>query len=355
MFQYILKTTLLVAGLSLLTACEGKNPLDRTNDPTKDYSNLDQSSSEYKQLENQELEQLKYENKVLKNEIAAQAKAQANSQSTCGRVYDMEIMATEGGRLDFVENTSKTYQVKVRSYLTEDFELKLEKAPEDSVRLSRSNEPGLWEITWQPSSGLISERESFYTGPLKIAFVPRSTDPKAAACLKNKFVEDFSVTVALDDTQPVLSIESSNQTLKSRDMQTVVRVQVTDPAATANRPPLVSPVAVVSSSNEKPVTNLISSCSGASAANTPQTWTYDCIVSFYPLMKQIEAANNGDVLNGVVAFKAISQRTGRSTPDVPKTLRIIVDEPSKVKPPVEPDQAPSTGIVPIPTPRPANP
>lgn len=354
MFQYILKTTLLIAGLSLLVACEGKNPFDRSNDPTKEFANLDQSSSEYRQLENKEVERLKYENEVLKNQLNAQTQAQANAQSTCGRVYDMEILGTEGGRLDFIENTVKTYKIKVRSYLTNDFQLAIEKAPENSVQISRAEQPGEWNITWQPSSGLISERESFFTGPLKIAFLPKSTSPATAACLNQKFVEDFSVTVALDNTQPVLTVENAENTLKSRDMQTVVKVQVTDPAATANRPPLVSPVAVVSSSSEKTVTNLISSCSAAKATNTAQTWVYDCLVSFYPLMKQIEAANNGDVLNGVVAFKAISQRTGRSTPDVPRTLRIIVDEPSKVKPPVEPDQAPSTGIVPIPTPRPAN-
>lgn len=364
MFQYTQKTLGLLLGFSLLTACQGKNPFDRSNDPTKDYSNIEQTSDDYKQLENTALEQyrveaqkeinrLKYENQELKNKNQLSELQKKNSQSSCGRIYDMTIKGTEGGRMDFIENTEKTYHIQVRSYLSNQFSLKLEKAPDSSMKLVPTDKKDEWAIIWKPSSSLISEKESFFTGPLKIAFIPQASSAEAQKCLTGQYTEDYSVTVALDAAQPVLTVEDlSKKDFQSKEGSALVKVTVSDPTATNNLPPQVFPVSVQNTS-QSDVTPLVAGCLDLKATGTANTWTADCVVFFNPLKDKVDAAKNGDTLQGVVAFRAVSQRTGRRTPVVPKNLKITVNEPSKVLPPIEPNLTRyENGEVPVPTPRP---
>jgi hypothetical protein len=363
MFQYIQKSLVLIAALSLLSACQGKNPFDRSNDPTKDYGNIEQSAQDYQNLENTalenykdqilpELERAKYENAELKNQLAVEAAKKANSQSTCGRVYDMEVVGTEGRRLDFIENTPKNYKVKVRSYLTDNFSLQIENAPENSMKLTQSSTPGEWDLSWQPSSSLIGDRQVFYTGSVKLAFKGQPKTEAAQRCFTSAFTEDFGVTVAIDQAQPVLTIEDvSGKNFQSKEEQGLIQLTVNDPASTPDLPPLVSQVEIEGSLAGR--TELGARCFTPKASPVEKTWTVDCVVFFNSLKKEIAAKENGVTLTGVVAFKAVSQRTGRRTPAVPREVKITINEDSKVLPLVDPNQRPTTGIAPIPTARPS--
>jgi|GEM_PF-1770022 hypothetical protein len=356
MLQTFKQSVLFAAAILVLVGCEGKNPFDRSNDPTQNFSNLKQDSDGYKPLENTELERYKDQTlpeiQDLKNQLAAkehelqvQQAQKANAQSSCGRVYDMEIQNAEGGRLDFIENVQKTYKVKVRSYLTDNFTLSLKKTPESSMKLSPTQNKNEWEISWQPSSGLINERESFYAGTFQVAFTPTAQTDAAKACLNAPFVQDFSVTVALDDTQPVLTIDDSNaKELTSKDDYTVVRLLIKDPAATDKLIPEVAPV-----KPDGAETSLPALCDAPQKTSTDKTWSVNCAVYFSPLASKITAAAQDAVLESVVAFKAVSSRTGRRTPAIPKVLKIKVIKPTIDGEPVDHHEE---GYIPTPSPAP---
>ncbi|NCN39797.1 hypothetical protein GW916_00975 [bacterium] len=340
---------LLSLAISMLAACQGKNPADRSNDPTKKYSNLNQSESSYKQLENPALESYKVkvaqEEQVLQDRITqltyekeSLLAEKASTQSACGKVYDMEIEGSEGGRLDFIENEERTLKVNVRSYLADDFELRVDSAPDNSVKLIPTNNKNLWTLTWKPSSGLIHEKESFYKGKISISFIPKSSSTKASECLNVNLKEDRGVTVALNKTQPILTMNALAQTtIPSHQGQFLAQLTIKDASSSKNRPPVMIVPTLDESSKIK---DLNYQCANPKATGTEQTWSVDCVVSLNALKDQITKAKNGDLIEARVHFSAISQGSAFKTTPVIELVKVVVDEASKVQSeePVKGDQ-----------------
>src|SRR5690606_4644918 len=79
---------ILLTALTLgLAACQGKNPFDRSNEPTKEYSDIKQDTPQFQDLKVEKVD---------------------NGQSTCGKVYDMEVKEAAARNLIFIESQERS-------------------------------------------------------------------------------------------------------------------------------------------------------------------------------------------------------------------------------------------------------
>ncbi|HAG91167.1 MAG TPA: hypothetical protein DCL41_04815 [Bdellovibrionales bacterium] len=346
MYKTISKLIIVSLAISTLAACQGKNPLDRSNDPTKDYGNLSQSEDTYRQLENPELQKfkaeqapkmasLKQEIQDLKDQLKVEKTLNQNKQSACGRVHDIVIQDSDTQIMDFAENQEKTYVIKVRSYMTDNFELLLNKAPESSVQLTQGSDKYTWNLTWKPSTALIHKKEQVFKGFVTLAFVPKGSVDQN--CLNGDFKQSFSLIVSADSAQSTLSVASlPKANIASHQKKFLAQLVVKDPSATLEQPPRMI---VPEMDQSGKIKDLSYTCSSAKASND-HNWTFDCVVSLGALSEEIDKAKNGDVLEARVQFQAISQKSGSMTLPAIELVKVVVDEASKVQPAVPAESTP---------------
>lgn len=315
--------------LSLLTvglvACQGKNPLDRSNSPTKDYADLKQDSEVFQDLKVEKVD---------------------NGQSVCGKVYDMQIHDAAARNLIFVEGEPKAYTLKLRSYIAKNYQLSLVNASDKSIKLQKLDNDGNWSLSWNPPQNTVDRKQGFAQQTLTIGFKPDSSSVTSQAknCLTEMFIEDFNLTINLNRTQPTLTIDGiKEQIYSSKEKSIKFKMYVTDPASSNRDLPYVSFSKSDWSSPEHKTVELRPICSKARATKDVVSWEFNCDIDLSLIQLTSSTEDHNKIVEG--QFYAIGQGVINQTPELKRTIRIQIDNPPA---PIEEKAAPSSEKAPHP-------
>jgi len=325
-----------------LAACNGKNPIDRSNDPTKDFTEFKQDSETYQNLKTEKVD---------------------NGQTSCGKIYDIDVKEASARNLVFVEGEEKSYIVKLRSYTGAPFQFGIASAPDASVSLSKVDNQGNWKISWKPSIGTVDRRNGYSQKILSLAYRPdlNAASPNLKGCLIEAFVEDFTMTVTANSTQPTISISGLDEKTVYNSSKGAIsfKVSVSDPGANSNFTPILSFIDDSRTSSEVTTMNINARCARAVATGA-NSWDFSCVADFREIHSRTDLS--GKLVQGQVTV--ISSGVYEDTVELKKTIKISVNNKTEVPMPplsqskveatpatkqkVEDDQTPTTGIAPIP-------
>lgn len=338
-------TALLAMGLA---ACNGKNPIDRSNDPTKDFSEFKQDSEVYQNIKTEKVD---------------------NGQTSCGKIYDIGVKDASARNLVFVEGEEKSYIVKLRSYTGAAFQFGIASAPDKAISFSKVDNQGNWKLSWKPAVGTVDRRNGYAQKTLSLAYKPdlSSASANLKGCLIEAFIEDFTLTVTVNSTQPTIAISGlDDKTVYNTSSKTIpFKVSVSDPGANSNFTPILSFFDDSGTSSEVTTVNLNTRCSRARTINS-NTWEFSCVADLKELHSMTDSSVSGKIIQGQINL--IASGVYEDTIELKKTLKISVNNKVEAKvenktevktettkqalPKVDPDQGPTTGIPPIPEFRP---
>lgn len=157
-----------------------------------------------------------------------------------------DIFPADGQILNFVEGETKSYRIESRALSGIVYDVSLTGKPDDSMRLTKADKPGVYDLTWTAQPGHIpnGEPDRDHEITFELILLP-STDVRAQQIFNDPPIDrtrKHSVKVRRSRQQPVISkINGLKNTVNEGDKFSFT-IEVNDPAAHAGNPPKLVPV-----------------------------------------------------------------------------------------------------------------
>ncbi len=298
-----MKSWSLIAFMSAwaLTACQGQDPTRRESNPVKDYPAVTDPSTV---------------KPYVPGKVEAQPEDPDNTQRVCFEPYKVSIDGDQGNKLlTFVEKESRTYKIKIRSFIDDAFSVQASTLSGANFHeTSRSGNTAEFDFTWEPPKG--SSKEVRIEG-LTLKFFGSVTESLCGRGMS----EVINIVVVKTEVQPTVQFQSIPQSPVVFGDDLNFQVLVQDPAGSSEFGPKLLPIEfrAIARSGEKTVLDASKAvtCTEAGTQLSESQWSFDCKLESKKIDGVSSHMNRDRIVDAAVFVTAKSQRNSRSSAPTP--------------------------------------